>query len=32
VTGVDIDVTAGVDADELSPQGAVARIGLSGHR
>jgi hypothetical protein len=30
VTGVDIDVT-GADADELSPQGAVARIGLSGH-
>jgi hypothetical protein len=30
VTGVDIDDT-GADADELSPQGAVARIGLSGH-
>jgi hypothetical protein len=30
VTGVDIDVT-GADTDELSPQGAVARIGLSGH-
>ena len=30
VTGVDIDVTA-ADIDELSPQGAVARIGLSGH-
>ena len=30
MTGVDIDVT-GADADELSPQGAVARIGLSGH-
>jgi hypothetical protein len=29
VTGVDIDVT-GADADELSPQAAVARIGLSG--
>src|ERR1700729_886812 len=28
VTGVDIDVT-GADADELSPQAAVARIGLS---
>ena len=30
MTGVDIDVT-GADADELSPQGAVVRIGLSGH-
>jgi hypothetical protein len=30
VTGVDIDVT-GAEADELSPRGAVARIGLSGH-
>jgi hypothetical protein len=29
VTGVDIDVT-GADTDELSPQAAVARIGLSG--
>ena len=29
VTGVDIDVT-GADADELSPEAAVARIGLSG--
>ena len=29
VTGVDIDVTA-PDADELSPRGAVARIGLAG--
>jgi hypothetical protein len=29
VTGVDIDVT-GADTGELSPQGAVARIGLSG--
>jgi hypothetical protein len=29
VTGVDIDVTA-ADTDELSPQSAVARIGLSG--
>jgi hypothetical protein len=29
VTGVDIDVTA-ADADELSPQSAVAQIGLSG--
>jgi hypothetical protein len=30
VTGVDIDVT-GADSDKLSAQGAVARIGLSGH-
>jgi hypothetical protein len=30
VTGVDIDVT-GPDGDKLSPQDAVARIGLSGH-
>jgi hypothetical protein len=29
VTGVDIDVT-GADTDELSPEAAVARIGLSG--
>ena len=31
VTGVDIDVT-GAHTGELSPQGAVARIGLSGHK
>ena len=37
VTGVDIDVTGadtdvtGADTGKLSPQGAVARIGLSGH-